>query len=117
MRRLRESATVLAVMVLGFASGSSGADDESAGVAGSSSASGEETSKTEPDSKTDYVYKKDYKFIRYRPSNVFVNFLVFSYALLWNVYNLPSTLVTRRRTTRIVSIVRNRVSRESPSIR
>ena len=60
--------------------------------------------------------KKNYRFKRYRPSNIFVNFWVFAYAIVWNVYNLPNIIITRKRTTRIVSSVRKKIDDESLSM-
>lgn len=53
--------------------------------------------------------EKDIQFRRFRPSDIFTNFLLFIYGICWNVYNLPKSLAVRRNTTRIVNLANERL--------
>lgn len=55
----------------------------------------------------------DLEFRRFRPSNIFINFRLFIYALWWNLINFPEVMMTRRQTTRVVNLVNERIKRGS----
>lgn len=56
--------------------------------------------------------EKDIQFRRFRPSNIFINFLVLVYGIFWNLYNFPEILMTRRNTTKIVNLANERLKHE-----